>query len=254
MIASVLVAAVGIVAAAPQSSTDTSAGIYGAAISSYNGHPIGGVLVAVPAAGKVTVTDAQGRFALSGLPSGKRVLQISYDGRVTEDYIFTLAPLQSKRIAILLDVDSIDLDPLVVEAMQPNVWLDLAGFFERRGTYRGFAHFFTREEIAHVHPAKLSGLLTIEGIVTRCYIDCRPTRFSRGRLCVVPVSVDGVSLREVDYDQIDVATVAGVEVYRGVPPPDLSRSSQPPVVGSSTWMGTGRSAGGSCGLVEIWTR
>jgi hypothetical protein len=252
MIASVLVA-VGVVAAAPQLPTDTSAGIYGAAISSYNGLPIAGVLVAVPAAGKVTVTDAAGRFALSGLPSGKRVIQISYDGRVTEDYFFTLEPLQSKRIAVLLDPDSIDLDPLVVEALEPNVWLDLAGFYERRAAYRGFAHFFTREEIGRVHPAKLSGLLTIEGIVTRCYADCRPTRFSRGRLCFVPVSVDGVSLREADYDQIDVATVAAVEVYRGVPPPDLSRSLLP-VVGASTWMGTGRSAGGSCGLVEIWTR
>ena len=252
MIASVLVA-VGVVAATPQLPTDASAGIYGAAISSYNGRPIGGVLVAVPAARKITVTDAAGRFALSGLPSGKRVVQISYDGRVTEDYVFTLEPLQSKRIAVLLDVDSIDLDPLVVEAMEPNVWLDLAGFYERRAAYRGFAHFFTREEIGHVHPGKLSGLLTMEGIVTRCYADCRPTRFNRGRLCFVPVSVNGVSLREVDYDKIDVATVAGVEVYRGVPPPDLSRSLLP-VVGSSTWMGTGRSAGGSCGLVEIWTR
>jgi hypothetical protein len=150
-------------------------------------------------------------------------------------------------------VDSIDLDPLVVEAIEPNVWLDLAGFFERRASYRGFAHFFTREEIGRVHPAKLSGLLTIDGIVTRCYVDCRPTRFNRGRLCFVPVNVNGVSLREVDYDQIDVATVAGVEVYRGVPPPDLARSLLP-VVGASTWMGTGRSAGGACGLVEIWTR
>src|SRR5438477_7269647 len=121
MIASVLVA-VGVVAATPQLPTDASAGIYGAAISSYNGRPIGGVLVAVPAARKITVTDAAGRFALSGLPSGKRVVQISYDGRVTEDYVFTLEPLQSKRIAVLLDVDSIDLDPLVVEAMEPNVW------------------------------------------------------------------------------------------------------------------------------------
>jgi hypothetical protein len=237
-----------------QLQADTTAGIYGTAISSYNGHPISGVMVGVPAAGKIAVTDAAGRFALSGLPTGKRVIQVSYDGRVTDDFIFVLQPLQSKRIAVLLDVDSLDLDPLVVEAMEPNVWMDLAGFYERRATYRGFAHFFTREDVDRVHPAKLSSLLTIDGIVTRCYVDCRPTRFSsRGRLCFVPVNVNGVSLREIDYDKIDIATVAAVEVYRGVPPPDLARSLLP-VVGSSTWMGTGRSSGGACGLVEIWTR
>jgi hypothetical protein len=57
----------------------------------------------------------------------------------------------------------------------------------------------------------------------------------------------------MDYDLIEISDVAGVEVYRGVPPADLSRSLVP-TPGSSTWMGTGRSAAGSCGLVEIWTR
>jgi len=57
----------------------------------------------------------------------------------------------------------------------------------------------------------------------------------------------------MDYDQITVSDVAGVEVYRGVPPADLSRSIQSRP-GSSTWMGTGLPAAGSCGLVEIWTR
>src|SRR3989442_8585470 len=106
---------------------------------------------------------------------------------------------------------------------------------------------------ARMRQPKLSGLLTLEGIVTRCYQECRPTRFSRGSFCAVPVSVDGVAFREVDYDQIEVSDVAGVEVYRGVPPADLSRSLLP-TSGSSMWMGTGLSAAGSCGLVEIWTR
>ena|SRR2546425_3215406 len=232
---------------------DTTAGIHGAVISSFNGRPIAGVMIAVPEARKVAVTDEHGRFALSGLPTGRRAIRISYDGRVTEDYLFALEPQQSKRIAVLLDQDVFDLDPLVVEAQAANLWRDLAGFYERRQTYRGFAHFFTREEIVRMRPTRLSGLLTLEGIVTRCYQECRPTRFNRGKLCAVPVSVDGVTFREVDYDQIAVSDVAGVEVYRGVPPADLSHSLVP-TAGSSTWMGSGLSAAGSCGLVEIWTR
>ncbi len=242
-----------IVASALHLQVDTTAGIHGAVMSSFNGRPIAGVMVGALDGGKFTLTDAQGRFALTGLRSGRRTILISFDGRVTEDYLFTLEPQRSKRIAVLLDQDAEDLDPLVVEAQAPNLWRDLAGFYERRETYRGFAHFFTREEISHLHAAKLSSLLTLEGIVTRCSVECRPTRLTRGSLCLVPVSVNGVAQREPDYDGIKISDVAGVEVYRGVPPADLSRALVP-VVGSSTWMGTGRSAGGSCGLVEIWTR
>jgi len=242
-----------IVASALHLQVDTTAGIHGAVISSFNGRPIAGVMIAALEGGKFTLSDAQGRFALTGLRSGRRTILISFDGRVTEDYLFALEPQRSKRIAVLLDQDAEDLDPLVVEAQAPNLWRDLAGFYERRETYRGFAHFFTREEISHLHAAKLSSLLTLEGIVTRCSVECRPTRVTRGSLCLVPVSVNGVAQREPDYDGIKISDVAGVEVYRGVPPADLSRALVP-VVGSSTWMGTGRSAGGSCGLVEIWTR
>ncbi len=242
-----------IVASTLHLQVDTTAGIHGAVMSSFNGRPIAGVLIAALDGGKFTLTDAQGRFALTGLRSGRRTILISFDGRVTEDYLFSLEPQRSKRIAVLLDQDAEDLDPLVVEAQAPNLWRDLAGFYERRETYRGFAHFFTREEISHLHAAKLSSLLTLEGIVTRCSVECRPTRVTRGSLCLVPVSVNGVAQREPDYDGIKISDVAGVEVYRGVPPADLSRALVP-VVGSSTWMGTGRSAGGSCGLVEIWTR
>lgn len=256
MIAFSLVAA--IIASAVQAPTavsaDSSAGIHGAAISSYNGLPLAGVLIFAPETQKLVVTDTNGRFTLGGLPVGRQAIQVSYDGRVTQAYMFDLQSHNSKRIAVLLDLDAVDLDPLVVEAREANIWRDLAGFYERRQEYRGFAHFFTREEISHVHTGSIAGLLTSEGIVTRCTPACWPTRLNRGRLCVVSVSVNGVSQHEPDYDGIDISDVTGVEVYRGVPPADLSRSMVPNTTGASMWMGTGMSAAGQCGLVEIWTR
>jgi len=236
-----------------QALSDTSARIRGAAISDFNGRPIAGVMISAREVKKFVVTDSDGQFALTGLPAGKRAIRVSYEGRETQDYLFTLQGQETKQIAVVLDVDADDLNPLVVEARQPDIWRDLAGFYERRRTYGAFAHFFTREEITRIRPTRLSGLLTLEGIVTRCYQDCRPTRFTRGKLCAVPVSVDGVALREMDYDRIAVSDVAGVEVYRGVPPADLNHSLVP-AAGSSIWMGTGMSAAGHCGLVEIWTR
>ena len=236
-----------------QALPDTTARILGAAISSYNGRPLAGVMISAPEVHKFVVTDADGRFALGGLPAGKRAIRVSYEGRQTQDYVFSLQGQRTMRISVLLDVDAVDLDPVVVEARQANLWRDLAGFYERRRAYHGFGHFFTREEITQMRPTRLSGLLTLEGIVTRCYQDCRPTRVTHGTICPVPVSVDGVAYREVDYDQIQVSDVAGIEVYRGVPPADLSHSVLPSP-GSSMWMGPGLSAAGQCGLVEIWTR
>ncbi|HLZ46514.1 MAG TPA: carboxypeptidase-like regulatory domain-containing protein [Gemmatimonadales bacterium] len=243
--------------AAPLGQVDTTAAIRGAAISSYNGQPIAGVLISAPAVHKFTVTDASGRFVLRGLPSGNHAIRVSYEGRETEEYTFSLDAGQSKRISVLLDPDAVDLNPLVVEAREPNLWRDLAGFYERRTTYSGFARFFTREDIDRSRVAKVSGLLMSEGIVTLClrYQECHPTRWNRGTLCAVPVSVDGVAQHELDYDFLGIGDVAAVEVYRGVPPADLSHSvvSTP---NSSTWEGTGYPAAnsGSCGLVEIWTR
>ena len=253
MIATSLLVAAIIASSGQLPAADSSAGVHGTAISSYNGRPLAGVLIAARDAQKMVVTDSFGRFQITGLPPGRRGVQISYDGRVTQDFIFDLPQDQSKRIAVLLDVDAANLDPVVVEARSASIWRDLAGFYERRAEYRGFAHFFTREEISHIRAGTLSGLLTSEGIVTRCSPSCWPTRYNRGRFCLVPVSVNGVAQREPDYNAIHIGDVAGVEVYRGVPPADLSRALLPNST-SSIWMGTGMSAAGQCGLVEIWTR
>lgn len=253
MIAMSLVTAA-IIASGQMPAVDSSAGFHGTAISSYNGRPLAGVMISAPDAQKVVLTDSFGRFEITGLPPGRRAVRISYDGRVTQDFLFDVGDDQNKRLSVLLDLDALDLDPLVVEARGASIWRDLAGFYERREEYRGFAHFFTREELSHIHTATLSGLLTAEGIVTRCTPSCWPTRFNRGRLCLVPVSVNGVAQREPDYNAINISDVTGVEVYRGVPPADLSRALVPNSGPSSMWMGTGMSAAGQCGLVEIWTR
>ncbi|HEY3221578.1 MAG TPA: carboxypeptidase regulatory-like domain-containing protein [Gemmatimonadales bacterium] len=232
---------------------DTTARVGGTAISSFNGRPLVGVLIAAPVVNKFVVTDSTGAFTIGGLPGGDQAIRVSYDGRVTEDYTFTLQAGHTKQIAVLLDVAAEDLNPLVVETRGANIWRDLGGFYARRRQYGAFAHFYTREDIGRAKARKLSGLLTLEGIATRCprSADCIPTRLSRGRLCAVPVSVDGVALGEFNFDRIDVADVAGVEVYRGTPPTDLS-TALVTTTGASIWMGSQSSA--SCGLVMIWTR
>ncbi len=89
--------------------------------------------------------------------------------------------------------------------------------------------------------------------MTRCNGGCRPTRFNAGRVCVVPVSVDGLPLTEADYDKIDIKDVAAVEVYRGTPPYGLSQGMALSAAGS-VWQGESYNGQGTCGSVLIWMR
>lgn len=234
---------------------DTTARIQGVASSAFNGRPLAGVMIAVQASSQSVLSDAKGRFSLDGLPAGRQTIRISYDGQETQDYTFDLSSGGTKQLAIMLDLEAEDLSSVVAEEQSANTWRDLAGFYARRREYRGFARFYTREEIDRLRPRRLSSLLTLEGISTRCVTGCFPTRLSRAGLCAIPVSVDGIALHETNYDDIAVSEVAAVEVYRGVPPNGLNPGLGI-LAGSPIWVAGGRSseATGACGLVAIWTR
>jgi hypothetical protein len=234
-----------------QSLPDTSARIRGAAISSYNGRPIAGVTVAAPEVQKFTVTDSSGGFALEGLPAGRHTIRVSYAGRETRDYAFTLHGERTKQIAVLLDVDAVDLDPLVVEPREVSLWRDLAGFYERRREYGGFARFLTREDIERSRPEAISVLLRGAGIFTWCIYSCVPARFTRGHICAVPVTVNGLPIWERDLDRIPIENVVGVEIYRDPPnsSPFLPITNLFALERKDLVQGLG-----DCGSVGIWTR
>lgn len=234
-----------------QTNIEGGARLRGIAISSFNGQPLRGVTVAVPAARRFVVTDSSGAFLLTGLPGGDQKIRVSYEGRDTEEYEFTLRSGRTTKIAVLLDLSVADLDPLVVEARNPDDWRDLGGFYARRTWYRGYARFFTQEEIEQSQTPRISMLLARERIVTRCVEFCRPTRFSRGRLCAVPISVNGMPFRDQDYDRISVRDVKAVEVYRNITPYGLNVWQRLSAY-SSIW--NPNSDAWACGSVFIWTR
>ena len=250
-----------------QASDDAALQIRGKAGSALNGRPLAGVTIAALVLKKQegtdstvaevktsVVTDSTGLFSLIGLSPGKQAIRVTYAGRHVDDK-FTLGENGTLRIVILLDSAREGLGATIVEARQASVWRDLAGFYERRDQYTGFARYITREDIDRIKPKRLGALLTLEGISTRCNRQsCVPTRLNNGVTCAVPVNVDGMPNQEVTFDQIPVADVAAVEIYRGVPPVGLDVPLPGPP-GPSIWVGgsSGGAAGG-CGLVMIWTR
>jgi len=236
-----------------QTQPDTTARISGHALSTYNGRPIAGVTISVAAAERFTVTDSEGGFTLSGLPAGLQKLRVSYDGREAEqEFEFALRAGRTTKIAVMLDVRAMNLAPLVVEARFVDVWRDLAGFYERRQRYGGFARFFTREDIERSHTEAISVLLKGAGIFTWCLYTCLPTRFSHGHVCSVPISLDGLPIWERDLDRIPIDNVAAVEIYRD--PPNSSPFGVP-MINQFGFEGKDLIQGrGECGSVGIWTR
>ena len=232
--------------------TDTSARLSGHALSAYNGRPLAMVTVAVPAVGKSVMTDSTGRFSLTGLPPGEQVVMVSFQGQDVEQSAFALRHGKTTRIAVVLDSTNLEVSPLVVEARMVEVWRDLAGFYARKKQYQGFGHFFTREDIDRGHPKKLSTLLGREGIFTWCLYGCQPTRFSHGHICNVPITLDGMPIWDYDYDEVPIARVAAVEVYRD---PLTNSPFDTPNMGQFRMEGNSiLPRRGTCGSAAIWTR
>jgi hypothetical protein len=242
--------AVPLLSARPQS--DTSARISGTAVSAYNGRPLAMITIAVPAVEKSVMTDSTGRFTLSGLPIGNQIVHVSFRGLEVQQQVFMLHHRKTTRLSIVVDSSAAEISTLVAEWRTPEVWRDLAGFYERRRQYDAFGHFFTRADIDRIHSKNLSTLLGREGIFTWCVYGCQPTRFSHGHICNVPISLDGLPIWDWDYDQLPMASVAAIEVYRdalGNSPFDTPNMGQFRLEGASILPPRG-----TCGSVAIWTR
>jgi hypothetical protein len=228
-----------------------SARVVGKVTSSYNGKPLGGVMISFPALKRFAVSDSTGAFALEGLPGGPQRLRIVYAGIETTERSVALKAGKTKRLAVLLDVEAVTLDPIVVEGVYLDTRRDLAGFYDRKRRYAGFNRFYTREDIERLRPIRISQLLSRDGISQRCTFavgGCAPSQFSRGGYCRVAVFVDGMPFWEEGYDDLPMADVAAVEVYRG--------SLEAPYQFAGAGFGSAgfMRQGGTCGSVVIWTR
>jgi len=224
------------------SQTDTTAAISGRAISAYNGKPLVGVMIAVPAVRKFVVSDSNGTFRLSGLPAGKQKIRVAYEGRQTEEYQFGLGHGRTKKLTVVLDVDAVDLAPVVVQTRFPNAdWQDLGGFYARRKIWGGWGHFYTREDIERLHLPSLQALLAREGIWSHCMGTCPPS-YAGG--CSVRISVDAMPFMEEDYRNVPIDQVAGVEIY--------GSSFAPFVITAQAF--SPLEAQSACGSIAIWTR
>lgn len=248
------------------SQQDTTGTISGYAKSAFNGRPLASVMVSVAGTRQFAVTDSTGTFRLSGLPVGRQLIRVSYLDRETEAYEFELRRGKTKRLALILDVEAVDLAPVVVTVKHRDGWRDLAGFYERRRYYGGWGRFYTREDIVRQGLRSVDDILRRMGIYTRCVdAGCVPTKRVRGELCPVTVAVDGMAFYAHEYESVLIDDVRGVEVYGGLmgAPPTLPvfPVASPMFNAPRDYLSFGRDYGsngmrGNCsgGTVAVWTR
>ena len=85
--------------------------ITGVVISEEDGQPVVGASVLVKGTTQGTITDVDGNFNLSNVPSSAKTLQISYIGMQTQEVVI------KPTLKVVLKSDSQNLDEVVVTAI-----------------------------------------------------------------------------------------------------------------------------------------
>jgi hypothetical protein len=215
-----------------------SARLAGSVRSSVNGLPIAGVMIAVRGTQIFDVTNSVGGFALGGLPSGRQKLRILYQDSLSYEHDIKLTAGKTLKLAVLLDVNAVELAPIVVEAKSVRAERSLAGFYDRRKW--GFGWFYTRQDLERRRGLPLESLLRESGVSVGCRPGyCLPLGWNGGRSCVMSVYLDGGPTAGDQLDLIRVDELAGVEVYK--------RRFDVPL--EFQW-GTGN----ACGAILLWSR
>lgn len=237
-LSSLLILCVGVSRLPGQVQRDTTARIVGTARSSTNGLPIPGVMVAVRGARAFGVSDSAGAFAVAGLPPGRQTVRILYGDSLTYDSDVTLKRGKTLTLSVLLDVDAVELSPIVVEARSLLAERTLAGFYERKKW--GFGRYYSLADLDRRRALSLRTLLIESGVQVSCRLGrCLPLGGGVARGCVMALFLDGMRLPSDDLETVWLDELAGVEVYK--------HGFEVPIEFQTPF-------GGDCGAILMWSR
>jgi len=189
-------------------------------------------------------TGDDGRFELTGLPSGSVEVVVRRLGFAPAKIALDLGDGELRDIRVLLAPVAMTLDSVAVTAEPAPAVEKAYGGFEMRKS-RGFGTFITREQIEKKNPRVTTDLFRSVSGVKLMRENGSPTVVSArlGNLSYCPVRyyVDGTSYplygQSIDT-MVQVVDIGAIEVYPG-------GATVPPQFG-------GRES--ACGVVAIWTR
>jgi len=200
-----------------------------------DGRPVASAQVIVHGTGLADTTDADGAFALAGLPAGSHTLEARAIGFTPVRVPVDLAAERSRTTDVAFDTQATRLDAVTIFGRTTRR-TDLTEFTERsRG---GFGNFVTAADIARRVTYDLPDVLrTVPGVRVLPSVGVDTYVFVRD--CVPAVFLNGMEIYEgarMLTSIITPADVAGIEVYNSVAevPVEYRR--------------------GSCGSIVIWSK
>lgn len=238
--------------------------IEGRVVDDASGDPVEGAeiqLLGGDDTGFQGTTDDQGAFVFQRVPPGVYQLVVEHPEYGTRSSGIALAGRELVMLNVRLQVQPIELAPLVVSVRREFLSPTMQEFYERKE--KGLGRYITRADIEQRQPgrithmiASLPGISLIRGgssVNPKLHFR-RHQRYIPGRgavPCWPTVYVDGKRIQEggpdpanwdpteTDIDDMVLpGDIAGVEVYDGA-------GGVPPRFGGS-W--------GGCGVIVIWTR
>lgn len=207
-----------------------------------SGRPLAGARVSVLGADASTESDEAGAFRLALLPGASARLVARRIGFAPETLAVTLSLARGAELEVRLERLAQPLDAVVVNGRR-DIRGPMAGFYTRRDRGGG-GRFFTQEQIAQRSVSRMSDLLRT---IPSMRITSRRQGESQFRLrgsSIAPlVWLDGAPMGagEVDLDNFDPRSFAGIEIYSGP-------ASVPVEFAGTRMMST------SGGTIVLWTR
>lgn len=221
-----------------------TASLGGVIVEAESGRPLSGASVSLRGIDTAGTTDAAGRFILYDVPSGRRVLRITYRGHDAPERAIVLVPDRHTDVRIALVVsagigpreeDVVPLPDLGVEIERPAPAGKLGPFHRRREAGRG--SFITQDQIAARDPNQMTDMLREVAGIRVSGSSSFGANVSTVRGCGLRVFIDGLPAPGFRVDDMPPQDVAGVEIYTG--------PSETPVQFRRS---------GECGALIIWTR
>ena len=211
-----LVLAAGLLVSSSPAAAQTGA-VAGTVLSTSADEPVPGAQVSVRGAGIGTLTDADGRFVLLSVPTGRQTLRIQRIGFGDRTRDVTVLPEETVRLTIRLEPEAIALQEIVVTGV--------AGATERAkvpfdvATLRSAELVVPQTDPLSAMQAKMPGVSVVKGSGRP---GAAPSILLRGPTSINAVGrnqeplyiVDGVILGSgiVDIDALDIASI---EIVKG---------------------------------------
>lgn len=202
--------------------------------------PVEGARITVLGTGLGASSDVEGRFELSGVPTGVRVLQARAIGYAVSSWMIELTDGQVLRQTLELERRAIQMDTINVAVATESYagWRSESAFDLRRQRHMG-GFFLGRQDIQQRHALNIADLLRlVPGVMTNCTSRGCTVRMDRGtRACSPEYFLDGYPATFSTGPNFPITQIRGVEIYRDYfeAPAEFQRPNL------------------SCGIIAIWT-